>query len=586
MAVVPEVLNRWRGGLLGQTFLYVELFLLMALVFSSCSSSNRCSTTQLKPKESIFSSNFGEGKELQIETFKSVWDPFQIKLWKKQENLYTMEFVNRFSTLQMNVRNTGKILLREELQINFRRNEMMIFAFKIGESGAWVVEVRKGDFMRAVQLTDVSLDEVDDIEVYNEQSSVNRKVRFCNAAFPVPTEAQDTTTSPFCQTCPEKAPFPECKSCPVCQACPEKAPCPECKSCPVCQACPEKAPCPECKSCPVCQACPEKAPCPECKSCPVCQACPEKAPCPECEEVCSTYQADYKCSSSNRCSTNQLKPEEGIFSTNFAEGKELQIETFKGVWNPFKIRLWKKQETLYIMEFVNCFSTFQMNVRNTVKILLRENLQIDFRRNEMMIFAFKIGESGAWVVEVRKGDFMRAVQLTDVSLDEVDDIEVYNEGRSRNRKVLFCNADPINHASVTSDVAPPRVPRINSSGGAESQETCSCLVSTPLLYVMLSVCVLFPLALVIFIVQEFRQLLKKMKRSVDQENSQVTHEPARSLEQGHEKRDSSQRPKNNFEEYLAPKTFGRTSCVETSCVVRAGEEDHVYFEISNSRPTK
>ncbi|XP_068213275.1 uncharacterized protein [Palaemon carinicauda] len=445
MAVVPEVLNRWRGGLLGQTFLYVELFLLMALVFSSCSSSNRCSTTQLKPKESIFSSNFGEGKELQIETFKSVWDPFQIKLWKKQENLYTMEFVNRFSTLQMNVRNTGKILLREELQINFRRNEMMIFAFKIGESGAWVVEVRKGDFMRAVQLTDVSLDEVDDIEVYNEQSSVNRKVRFCNAAFPVPTEAQDTTTSPFCQTCPEKAPFPECKSCPVCQACPEKAPCPECKSCPVCQACPEKAPCPECKSCPVCQACPEKAPCPECKSCPVCQACPEKAPCPECEEVCSTYQADYKCSSSN---------------------------------------------------------------------------------------------------------------------------------------------NPINHASVTSDVAPPRVPRINSSGGAESQETCSCLVSTPLLYVMLSVCVLFPLALVIFIVQEFRQLLKKMKRSVDQENSQVTHEPARSLEQGHEKRDSSQRPKNNFEEYLAPKTFGRTSCVETSCVVRAGEEDHVYFEISNSRPTK
>ncbi|XP_068205052.1 uncharacterized protein [Palaemon carinicauda] len=305
MAVVTEVLNRWRRGLLGQTFLYAELFLLMALVFSSCSSSNRCSINQLKPKERIFSTNFAEGKELQIETFKGVWNPFQIKLWKKQENLYTMEFVNRFSTLQMNVRNAGKILLREELQIDFGRNEMMIFAFKIGESGAWVVEVRKGDFMRAVQLTDVSLDEVDDIEVYNERSGGNRKVLFCNA------EAQDTTTSPFCQTCPEKAPCPECKSCPVCQACPEKAPCPECKSCPVCQACPEKAPCPECKSCPVCQACPEKAPCPECKSCPVCQACLEKAPCPECKScpVCQAYPEKAPCPECKSCPVCQACPE-------------------------------------------------------------------------------------------------------------------------------------------------------------------------------------------------------------------------------------------------------------------------------------
>ncbi|XP_068205560.1 uncharacterized protein [Palaemon carinicauda] len=142
-----------------------------------------------------------------------------------------MEFVKYYSTLQMNVRNTGKILLREKLQINFRRNEMMIFAFKIGESGAWVVEVRKGDFMRAVQLTDVSLDEVDDIEVYNEQSSVNRKVRFCNAV----TASSPAGTSS--QTTDHRAePTSETATCPVLPTGPVAATCPKCPKCDACHS--------------------------------------------------------------------------------------------------------------------------------------------------------------------------------------------------------------------------------------------------------------------------------------------------------------------------------------------------------------
>ncbi|XP_068213291.1 uncharacterized protein [Palaemon carinicauda] len=277
------------------------------------------------------------------------------------------------------------------------------------------------------------------------------------------------------------------------------------------------------------------------------------------------------------CRRDTFSPSLQRTSIKFQLGMTLGISTNKDGWHSYPFRLNFKQSgrTSWTLEFKylkgTCYLVFNYSVN-------QELLSFYLHNDEILTMSFYLGREGS-ILDIRKGEYHKALVLEEVSLKDIDEVTVLQE-MATSRQILIC---PPNQ---TSDVAPPRVPRINSSRGAESQETCSCLVSTPLLYVMLSVCVLFLLALVIFIVQEFRQLLKKMKQSVDQENSQVAHEAARSLEQGHEKRDSSQRPMNNFNEYLAPKTSGRTSCVERSYVVRAGEEDHVYFEIRKSRPTK
>ncbi|XP_066973604.1 uncharacterized protein [Macrobrachium rosenbergii] len=279
MAVVPKALNRWRGGLVLHLFLHAEWVFLTAHVFPSCSATNPCSTNPLNPRQSIFSSNFTEGMETKIETFAGRWDPFQIRFLKQNQVQYKILFIERTATFRLTVRKPDKYLTYSDLGIDFRHSEVMSFGLRKDpreDSRVWVLDVKKGEFLKTVQLTGVSLDDIDSLEVYNEKSSRRRNVLFCYPHAPPLTEALETT-------------------CPTCPACPETAPCPECEVCLPCQA--------HCKCEEDClpvtadvitgtssqittRDYPAKVTCPPCPSTalPVSSTCPQTTACPECED--------------------------------------------------------------------------------------------------------------------------------------------------------------------------------------------------------------------------------------------------------------------------------------------------------------
>ncbi|XP_064090286.1 uncharacterized protein LOC135204171 [Macrobrachium nipponense] len=218
MAVVPKVLNRWRGGLVLHLFLHAE-WIFLARVFPSCSARNTCSTNVLNPGKNIFSTKFTEGMDTKIETFAGGWQPFRIKFLQENRVQYKLDFVNRISTLHLSVRShLDKYLIRSDLEIDFIHNEMMRFGLRKEDSRVWVLDVEKGEFLKTVRLTDVSLDGVDDLEVYNERNSRRRKVLFCYPPAPPLTDAL-VTTCPTCLACPETAPCPECQADCKCEDC-------------------------------------------------------------------------------------------------------------------------------------------------------------------------------------------------------------------------------------------------------------------------------------------------------------------------------------------------------------------------------
>ncbi|XP_064090285.1 uncharacterized protein LOC135204170 isoform X2 [Macrobrachium nipponense] len=275
-----------------------------------------------------------------------------------------------------------------------------------------------------------------------------------------------------------------------------------------------------------------------------------------------------------RCRNYVLPPSPEMTSFKFQPGMTLGISTYENRWEsyPFRIHFKRSGRTSFTLISEEHNGTFRLAFNESFN---RESLFFYLHNDEILGLSFHVGPEGSFL-DVRKGEYFKVIGMKEFSLEGVEELTV-SHGKKTSRQVLICSPGAIKPAPLD---------------GAESEETFHCLVSAPILYAMLVFCSLSVLTSVVFIVQELHQMLKKKKlqaeqmeyESLDQQASQVIHrEPRISTEEDPETGGSTQRLLGPSAGSLSPNAS--RCCVERSYTVRAGEEDHVYFEICPGRKT-
>ncbi|XP_066973301.1 uncharacterized protein [Macrobrachium rosenbergii] len=288
-----------------------------------------------------------------------------------------------------------------------------------------------------------------------------------------------------------------------------------------------------------------------------------------------------------RCRSDALPPSPELTSFRFQPGMTLGIGTNKDHWEsyPFRIHFKRSGRTSFTLKSEEHNGTFRLAFNDSFG---RELLFFYLHNDEILGLSFHVGPEGSFL-DVRKGEYRKVIGMNEFSLEGTEELTV-SHGKKTSRQILICSPGAIKSALLNKSV---------NLNGTESQEALDCVVSAPIFYVMLVFCTLSVLTSVAFIVQELRQILKRQKekktklqsgqveyKSLDQqEASQVIHEPWKSTQQGQGKGGSTEKLPNPGTGSVTPKASRQRCCVERAYVVRAGEEDHVYFEICPRKKT-